>query len=341
MEYIKKCAKTLCNAAGVGGETAVCEAVKSLLSTYTQDIHVDAMGNIIATIPAADPTAPVVLLEAHMDEIGFVVTGITDNGFLRVALCGGIDKRCLAATPVTVFGTKVLNGVFCSTPPHLAKDKENTTPDDTALYVDIGLPADEVKACVPLGSRVSFAANFAEMTDNCITSKALDNRAGMTAVLYALSLLKGKPLPYTVKVLFAVQEELGCRGAQTGSYSAKADIAIVTDVSFAHTPDSKKENCGELGKGAMLGVGPTLSYALYTQMQSIAEQMHIPYQLEVTGGKTGTDADSITITRNGVPTLLLSIPLRYMHTPVETADCGDIAAVGACMAAFIEKGAVQ
>lgn len=341
MEYIKKTAKALCDAAGVGGETAVCEAAASLLAQYTSDLHTDAMGNIIATIPSSVPDAPVILLEAHMDEIGFVVTGITDNGFLRVALCGGIDKRCLAAAPVTVFGKKTLNGVFGSVPPHLSKGKDNNVPEDGELYIDVGLSADKAKELVPLGSRVSFIANFCEMAGEIVTSKALDNRAGMTAVLYALSLLKDAQRPYTIKVLFAVQEELGCRGAKTGGFAVNADVAIVTDVSFAHTPDSKNENCGELGKGAMIGIGPTVSYSLYTQMQRIAEQKHIPYQLEITGGKTGTDADVISFSRHGVPTLLLSVPLRYMHTPVEMADCRDIAAVGACMAAFIQEGAVK
>ncbi len=341
MEYIKSCAKTLCNAVGVGGEKDVCEKAQHLLKPYTEDICVDALGNIIATIPSNAPNAPVVILEAHMDEIGFVVTDITEGGFLRVACCGGVDKRCLAATPMTVWGEKPLNGVFCSTPPHLAKEKENKAPDEQELYIDVGLPANQVNALVKLGTRVSFAANFAEMEEGCITSKALDNRAGMAAVLYALSLLKGKPLPFTVKVLFAVQEELGCRGAQTGSFAVDADFAIVTDVSFAHTPDSKKENCGEMCKGAMIGIGPTLSQTLCDTIQQLAEKNKIPYQYEVLGGKTGTDADVISISRNGIPTALLSVPLRYMHTPVEIANCKDIAAVGACMAAFIERGAAE
>ncbi len=338
MEYIKSCAKTLCNAVGVGGERQVCEQAQLLLKSYTDDIYVDAMGNIIATIPSVIADAPVVLLEAHMDEIGFVVTDITEDGFLRVACCGGIDKRCLAAAPVTVWGEKPLNGVFCSTPPHLDKDRKNTVPDEQALYIDVGLPADDVKALVKLGTRVSFAANFAEMEGACITSKALDNRAGMTAILYALSLLKDNPSPYTVKVLFAVQEELGCRGAQTGSFAADADFAIVTDVSFAHTHDSKKENCGELEKGVMIGFGPTLSADLSARIQQVAEENGIPYQCEIMGGKTGTDADVISVSRSGIPTALLSVPLRYMHTPVEMANCGDIAAVGACMAAYLQKG---
>lgn len=341
MEYIKSCAKALCNAVGVGGQQQVADVAKALLKPFTNDIVTDTLGNIIATIPATTENAPCVLLEAHMDEIGFLVTNITEEGFLRVACCGGIDKRCLAATPVTVWGKETLNGVFCSTPPHLKKEKENKAADEHDLCIDVGMPAADVKALVPLGTRVSFVANFTQMQGDCVTSKALDNRAGVVAILYALSLLKGKALPCNIKVLFAVQEELGCRGAQTGSFAIDANAAIVTDVSFAHTADSKKENCGELGKGAMLGVGPVLSHALSTQLEQLAIENNIPYQAEVLGARTGTDADVISISRCGIPTALLSIPLRYMHTPVETVNCNDIAAVGSCIAAFVEKGAVQ
>ncbi len=339
--YIKKTAELLCNAHGVGGLQGVCDTAKTLLSAYTEDIVTDAVGNLVATLQSTTSHAPTVLLEAHMDEIGFIVTAIDDKGFLQVAPCGGIDRRCVAAAPVTVWGIEPLCGVFCSVPPHLSKDKEQKAIAEDALRIDIGLSSEEAKKYVPLGTRVSYRNNFTAMEGNLITSKALDNRAGMTAVLYALSLLKGKALPYTLKILFACGEELGCRGAVTGAFSADADAALITDVSFAHTHDSKKENCGEIGKGAMLGIAPTLSYTLTENMQRIADKRGILYQLEAVGGKTGTDADVIGISRSGIPTVLLSVPLRYMHTPVETVDSRDIAAVGACMAAFIEEGGLQ
>jgi len=341
LEYVINCAEQLCNADGVGGEKNICDVARSLLAVYTEDIVTDTVGNIIATLPAKQTNAPCVLLEAHMDEIGFVVTAVLENGFLHVAPCGGIDRRCVAATPVTVWGVKPLNGVFCSTPPHLNKEKEGKAIPEDALFVDIGMTAEQARECVPLGTRVSYAPNFTRLQNERVTSKALDNRAGMTAVLYALSLLKGKELPFTVKVLFAGGEELGCRGAVTGAFSVDAVAALVTDVSFAHTPDTAKENCGEMGKGVMIGVAPTLSLTLSEKIQKIAEKRHISYQLEVSGGKTGTDADVIGIARSGIPTVLLSVPLRYMHTPVEMADCNDIAAVGACMAAFIEEGVAK
>lgn len=163
----------------------------------------------------------------------------------------------------------------------------------------------------------------------------------MAAVLYALRLLKNKSLPYTVKVLFACGEELGCRDAAPGAFNVSADATLVTDVSFAYTPDAKREECGEAGKGAMLGIAPTLSHTLTVIMQKIIEKRGIAYQTEVVGGKTGTDADAIGIVCSGVPAVLLSIPLKYMHTPVETVDVRDICAVGECMAAFIEEGALQ
>lgn len=341
VSYIKKVLEQLCNANGVGGHQNVSDVAKALLSTYTETVEIDNVGNLTATIASQTPNAPTVLLEAHMDEVGFIVTSVDDKGFLQVAPCGGIDRRCVAATPVTVWGLQPLCGVFCSTPPHLNKDKDTKAIDADALRIDVGLSAEQVREVVPVGTRVSYRNNFSAMQGDVVTSKALDNRAGMAAVLYALSLLKDKRLPFSVKVLFANGEELGCRGAVSGAFSVDAAVALVTDVSFAHTPDAKKEECGEMGKGMMLGVAPALSSTLTDSVKRIAKTRSIPYQLEVLGGKTGTDADVISISKCGIPTVLLSIPLRYMHTPVETVDCSDIAAVGACMAAFIEEGNLQ
>lgn len=340
-QYVLKCLEQLCCAAGVGGQQQIVETAHALLSEYTKSITCDAVGNLIATIPAEHKDAPTVLLEAHMDEIGFLVTGVDEKGFLQASPCGGVDCRCLAAAPVTVWADVPLTGVFCSTPPHLQKEKSDKAMAADALRIDVGLSAEAAKTRVKPGTKVSFLNNFTQINTQRVTSKALDNRAGMVAVLCALYLLKDKALPYTVKVLFAGGEELGCRGATPGAFAVAADAAIVTDVSFAHTPDAKQENCGEMGKGAMLGIAPTLSHALTAKMEQIAQKRKINYQPEAVGGKTGTDADAIGIVRSGMPTVLLSIPLRYMHTPVEVIDIRDVCAVGECMAAFIEEGALH
>ncbi len=338
-EYITTVLKALCGSTGVNGLQETPDLARELLLPYTEDIVTDVSGNVIATVPAKQADAPVVLLEAHMDEIGFIVTEVDDNGFLQVSPCGGVDLRCLAAAPVTVWGKRPLSGVFCTMPPHLKKKEEEDKPlSADALRVDIGMDADAAKAAVHPGDRVSFAPNFTVLKDGRVTSKALDNRAGMAAVLYALSLLKEKDCPYTVRVLFASGEELGCRGAIPGAFTSEGVAAIVTDVSFAHTPDAKPEECGILGKGAMIGIAPTLDRKLSDAALTLAERRAIPYQTEVVGGKTGTDADVIAVSKTGIPTALFSIPLRYMHTPVETVDTSDIAAVGELMAAMLTEG---
>lgn len=336
--YILSTLQTLCNTVGVNGMLQIAELTKMLLQPYTKELSLDCNGNIFATIPAAKADAPVLLLEAHMDEIGFVVTSVEDNGFLRVSPCGGVDLRCLAAAPAVVWGNTAVSGVFCSTPPHLLEkeEEEKATPADK-LFVDIGMSAAAAKECIHVGDRVSFAQNFAVVRDTLVTSKALDNRAGVAAILYALSTLDTKALPYTLKILFACGEELGCRGAIPGGFASDADAAIITDVSFAFTPDAPRASCGDLSHGVMIGISPTLDAHFSADLQQIALKNGIPYQPEVVGGKTGTDADAISIAKSGIRCALLSTPLRYMHTPVEMVDLQDIRAVGDLMAAFIRE----
>ena len=338
--YIRDTLEKLCCVPGVGTQSQIAQVAETMLQAYTVDVVSDAAGNLIATVQSKFENAPVIALEAHMDEIGFVVTDIHETGFLKVSPCGGVDIRVLPAAVVTVWVDQPLVGVFCSTPPHL-RDKIDQTLDTDNLWIDIGLSADEVKKRVKIGCWVSFASNFADVHAHCVTSKALDNRAGMTAILYALHLLRDKALPYTVKVLFAKGEELGNRGATSGAFLVDADAALITDVSFAYTPNTPKEACGKMGEGVMIGISPILSENLTDQMLSIAKSEEIPFQLEVLGGKTGTDADVITTARCGIPSVLLSVPLKYMHTPIEVVDVRDIAAVGRCMAAFIEKGVLE
>ena len=341
--YLFHTLEALCTTVGVNGMTPIAVLVKTLLKPYTEDITEDCNGNIFATIPAADANAPVLLLEAHMDEIGFVVTGVEENGFLRVSPCGGVDLRCLAAAPVVVWGKTALAGVFCSTPPHLLEkaEEEKATPADK-LFVDIGMSAAAAKETVRIGDRVSFAENFVVVRDDTlVTSKALDNRAGVAAILYALYLLDMDALPYTLKILFACGEELGCRGATPGAFASDADAAIITDVSFAFTPDAPRALCGDLSHGVMVGISPTLDSQFSDTLQQLAQKNDIPFQLEVVGGKTGTDADAISIAKSGIRCALLSTPLRYMHTPVEMVDLQDVRAVGELMAAFVREAALH
>lgn len=330
MQQIKKDLQILCTAEGVGGQTAITDAVAELLKPLVDEVEVDVMGNVLGVRHADHEDAPTMMLEAHLDEIGFLVTHIDDHGFVYTAAAGGIDKRVITAQPVIVFGDKPYYGVFCSTPPHLSKDGE--LPEIGKCGIDIGLSGEEAKKCIPLGSRVSYAPHFTELNENIVSSKALDDRAGIAAILHCLRKVEGKR-GVNIAVAFCVQEELGCRGVTPAANRLKPTSAIVTDVSFASTPDADPRKCGKLGKGVMIGISPILSAS--DRLIELAKENDIPYQYEVMGGSTGTDADRLSVSLMGVPTSLLSIPQRYMHTPVEMVDVRDVAATGDLMAAYI------
>ncbi len=332
--------RELCAIPGVNGVPVAAQLLAEKLAAYVSVVHTDRLGSVWGVLSAACENAPTLLLEAHVDEIGFIVTDVTADGFLRVSSCGGIDERTLAATPVVVLCEPPISGVFCSTPPHLSGDSDVLLKTEER-GIDVGLTAEEAKARIPVGTRVMFVPRFDRLLGDRVCSKALDDRAGCAAILRALELLQNKSLPWNVAVLFCTQEELGTRSAGTAAFGIQPEAAIVVDVSFAHTPDADRAECGMLGDGVMLGISPILDYGMTEQLRALAEERGIPFQYEVMGGTTGTDADKITVAREGIPSALLSIPLRYMHTPAEVASLKDIEAVAALIAAFAEAGEVR
>lgn len=337
---LKSTLRALCLASGVNGCGEVADVAARLLSEFTDDVRRDRLGNVWGVLKSATPNAPTLLLEAHIDEIGFTVTQIDDNGFLHVAPCGGVDNRVLSAAPITVLCDPPCNGVFCATPIHLAKDDAPLT-ELTERGIDVGMSTEEARVRIPIGTRAVFAAHFEELLNDRVCSKALDNRAGVTAILYALSLLKGQSLPFHLVAAFCVQEELGLRGAKTAAFGIHPDAAIVVDVSFAHTPDADKVSCGTLGGGVMLGISPILDKTMTDSLRELSEKYELPLQCEVMGETTGTNADVVSVTADGVSTALLSIPLRYMHTPAEVVSLQDVETVARVVAAFVAEGEVS
>lgn len=339
MDLIKQDLQTLCTAAGVAGRGEIVERAKELLAPLTDECRVDTMGNLLAVRRGA-PNGRTVMLEAHMDEIGFLVIGVDDLGFIHVASAGGADERVLAAQPVVVYGEGgTYPGVFCSVPPHLIKEGGALPPIED-MGIDIGMTAEQARACVRPGDPVGFAPAFAALSDTVVSAKSLDDRAGLAAILHALRRLPEK-LDTTVAVCFSVQEEVGCRGAAAAARQLRPDAALVTDVSFAATPDASPYQCGKMNGGVMLGYSPILDEKLGAALDGLAKKHQIPVQPEVMGRSTGTNADVISKENAGIPTALLSIPQRYMHTPVETVDVRDVAAVGDLMAAYLTEGGEQ
>ena len=333
VEFLKK----LCEVSGVSGEEQkASEVAKELLKEYTQDVEIDDFDNVIANVYDAGEGSVKILLDAHIDEIGFVVTFITDEGFLKVAPCGGVDKRLLLAQEVVIHGKKDIAGIIGTKPPHLTDEEDRKkVPDIDKIYIDTGYSKEEVSKIVSLGDRVSIKSEFTHLKNDRVSVKSLDDRACVAAILYALELLKGKKLNASLSVLFSSQEEAGGTGATVAAYKINPDEAIVVDVSFAYTSDAEERKCGKMGEGPMIGIAPILNRKMTDKLIAISKEKAYPYQLEVMEGKTGTNADEITVTRRGVRTAMVSLPIKYMHTPIEVLEVSDVKAVGRLIAEYI------
>ncbi len=331
---LKEMIFALSSAKGVTGLDGALTVAEDLLSPLGE-VATDNAGGITCTIGKGTRR---VMLDAHIDEIGFVATAIED-GFIRVGKCGGIDARTVIGQRVTVHGKKDISGVVSSMPPHLKKESTDA-PKIEELVIDCGLPVETVNDIVCTGDRISFDCEPAELLNGRITGKSLDNRVGVAAIIEAAKKIAQKNADITLILSLSAQEELGLRGARTATYALKPHEAIVVDVSFGDGAGLSDKECGKLGEGVMIGVSPILNKTMTDKMKSLAKEHNIPYQIEAMGGSTGTNADVVTINCEGVPTALLSIPLRNMHTCCEVVDIKDIESTVSLITAYICGGAV-
>lgn len=330
--------KNLTGKNGISGEEfSASEYSCELLENYLE-CRVDSFGNVYGKCRNFDEKKPTILLDAHIDEIGMIVTYITDDGFLKVSNCGGVDTRLLLAQQVDVLcDDKTIKGIITSTPPHLENDNSKA-PEIDDVFVDIGMSKEQAEKIVSLGDRVYIKNELSALQQDKITSNALDDRSGVAAILYALDLLKDKETKYNIAVLFSAQEEIGEIGAEIGAYNISPDLAIAVDVSFAQTNGENAVKCGKMGQGPMIGIAPSLSREVSKNLIATAKANEIPYQIEVMNGKTGTNADAIATAKCGVKTCTVSIPLKYMHTPVEVVSVKDIESTAKLIAKFCEGG---
>lgn len=341
LQEVQRLLLRLCSVAGTPGEESLAAAVvRQEWEAIWPDapIQIDGMGNVTAMLGNQE-AARQVLLDAHLDQIGLVVTGIDDHGFLRIAPCGGVDRRVLPGSSVTVYGRETRRGIVCCLPPHLVEGGADKVSPVDQMYVDLGMDAQEAKALVSLGDRISLQVEPRLLLGSRITAAGLDDRAGVAALLRCAQLLKEKSLSCGVTFLFSSREETGCEGARTAAYQESPTEAVMVDVSFASQPGVSPDKSGKLGEGVMIGMAPSLNRDMAKTMKRLAQQQEIPYQMEIMGGQTGTNADVIGVTRSGVKTALLSIPQRYMHTTAEMVDLADVERVAQLLTAYVlEEG---
>lgn len=335
--------KKLVEADGPSGvEAPAAAVVKELAAELAPEVRMDALGSVILRKPGATNPPGRIMLAAHLDEIGLIVTKV-EGGFLHVEEVGGIDARILPGQEVTVYPTGPgaeqyphgITGYIGGRPPHMLSNAERKKATPLAdLRVDLGLAAAPM---VRVGDRAVVRGPYTELQAGRVAAKALDNRAGVAAMLGALGYLAGMKHEWDVFAVATVQEEVGLFGAITSAFGVAPDIAIAIDVTFGATPGLKETETVAMDAGPAIGWGPNMHPGIVKRLRAAGDALEIPYVNEPIPGGSGTDGWAIQVTREGIPTGLLSIPIRYMHSPVETVVLADIDRAARLLAAFVAR----
>ncbi len=322
-----------------GYEAGVNGRIADWFRPYAREVFTDNMENLYALVGKdAARKGPRVIVCAHQDEIGLVVCKIEKDGCLRIFKNRGLDPRTSPGMQLNVqTPSGPLHGLSAANPPHLLteKDREKALKLDD-LYVDVGLDAEEARRRVRVGDMIVMLAPSLRLANGRMAGKTMDDRASVAAMLTAAEALCGRNVPAQTYFVSTTQEEIGSKGAKTAAFRIKPDLAIVIDVTHGEGPGTGKWEAFSLEK-VTVGHGPNIHPRLEKIAMEVAKENGVDCTLEICTGVTGTDASETQTARGGVPTLLLSIPLKYMHTTVETLRLDTVRETGRLIALVIEK----
>ena len=330
--------KKLTNAYGVSGdEFRISKIAAELMAPYCDRVEIDDFGNVLGYRDCGIPGAKTVMLDAHIDQIGFLITEVTEEGFLRFTTVGGVDQRMLLGSELTVLTKKgPILGIVAAIPPHLQKDGDDKkSVPIPEMVVDIGMTGEQAKKVVRVGDYMAFANDAMELQGDALCGKAFDDRACLVCLLHTMDLLQGKPLAVNVVLAASTKEEIGHHGSKATTYRLNPDFGIVVDVTHARTADARDIIC-QLGDGPNIKMGSTSDPKFARRVIELARAKQIPFTIGANPSGTGTNAWNMQVERDGVTTLVVSLPLKYMHSPVEMLRMSDVKNVGKLLAAFIE-----
>ena len=336
MNY-EKTLEQLCSLSGPSGfEQPVARAAAELLRPWVEEVTVHPMGSVIGVLPCKKPGAKKLLLDAHLDEIGFLITGY-EEGYLTFAPLGGVDPRMLPDREIMILTDPPILGVVACLPPHIQtrEDMDKSQPIKE-LYLDVGLSQPEAQRLIPIGTPAVYRGGCAKLGEELLWGKAMDDRASFAVLLHALELLKGEELDVDLYVLGSAQEETHSTGAITAAYGIVPDLCVAVDVTHGDSPDAGKGETFKLGGGPVLGLGPNCTKWMAKRMENKARELGMDIQKEVMSGSSGTNGWPLQVSREGIATAVLSIPLRYMHTPIETVCRRDLEDAARLLCAFIK-----
>lgn len=296
----------------------------------------DDFGNLWIKKESNDPNAKTILIEAHLDTIGLCVKEITTGGFLSVCSCGGFDVTLLPSTEFFIHSDNVYKAVATSIPPHLLKETENKeklTLND--IYLDCGFSAkEEAEKHIKLGSHVTFASPCKRLLGDCISAPALDNKAAVAALLLTALNVHS---PHNLQFMFSIGEETTSRGVKSANFESRPDFALVVDAGFGLAKGLNEDKCIQMHKGPSISIADTLSRSVSTWVIETAGKENALLQVVVEPGGTGTSATALQLRENGIPCGLISIPLKYMHTPSEVVSEGDVEKTSELLCALLKQ----
>jgi len=341
---LKDVLKELTEAIGISGyEFPAANKTALFLKPYCHEVSVDNMGSVIA-LKRGEQNGDKrlkILIAAHLDEIGLMITKIEDGGFIRVTRVGGIDVSTLPGQEVKIFagqGENVIRGVIGAKPPHLQNPGESSKPmgfDD--LYIDTGFSKSELEKSVEVGTLVRIESEFTELENGYISAQAMDDRAGVASMIETLRRLTLRKHTWDVYAIATAQEEVSGLGAKSTAFRIEPDIAIAIDVTFGNGPGIPERRSYQLGKGPTIGLGPNFHPKITQKLCDVAKEFEIPYQVEADPHPGGTDAYSLQVSKAGIPAGLLSIPLRNMHSTVEVLKLEDVKRLAELLSVFISQ----
>lgn len=326
----------LCSMSGPSGfEYPVSRKAAELLAEVGMDeVTVDKMGNVVGVRRCGKPHAKKLLLDAHLDEIGLMVTGI-EEGYLRFRTIGGVDPRMLPARELTILTEPPLFGVVACLPPHVqsAEDHDKSIPIKE-LRIDIGMTQEQAVKAVPIGTPITYRGGCFALGQDQICGKSMDDRACFAILLRAAELLQGKDLDVDLYLLGSTREEVSGVGATVGTNRVMPDFCVAVDVTHGRTPDCPKDRASEIYGGPAIGIGPNMTHWMTRRMKHKCREEDIKYSMEVMEGHTGTNGWEMQVCLEGVATSVVSLPLKYMHTPIEVLALEDMESVAKLLAAF-------
>ena len=336
---IKSMLKDFSESFGVGGYYDDIHFVAGKYLEEVGETSIDKNGNILCKVIENKNAKHNILLDAHLDEIGFMVTYITDDGYLKISPVGGVDRRLIVGDRLTILGKTAITGIISAVAPHLkSKVNDSKAKEITDMFLDVGMNKEQVSEIVELGDYAVFGAKCQELANDCLTGKSLDNRAGCVSVIYGAYLAKQANLKdINLTILLSVKEEVNASGAMTGCYPLEIDSCICVDVTFAKAPNIKPEQCSEMGKGTVIGIAPVVNRQMFEKLKNLAKTNEIDYTVEVMSGRTGTNADTIASDKHGIATAMLSIPLKNMHSTVEIIKMSDLEKTSQLICEYIKE----